>query len=473
MSRQKISRRPVISGITVAFVASLMAQLVWTVDVDRDQIQRLKDQLAVETRTAGDQFVRFFVPPPARSLNELDVDQLSAADLIRPLNAPQILSLDVKCGADNMQIQLKFDRPFNGIVYSKGYFSSKSCHHVAGGGGRTSRSFTIGADSCGTRFSRHEDGREYMENSIVIQNDAGLQKAFDSARKIRCMLRPHGARQVNEKVVSYAFNVDTLHQKEVTFETDEDVSKANAVLDIQIGQGPYAPSVDGLVKIGDILTMVVEAEGDNDVDVRVRQCIAMNGDRSSHVNLTDDVGCTMKPNLLSPWLKTRQEKAVMAYSYFSAFKFPEQMDVIIECNLDLCKGECGVCEEDVTAVSEALSRSRRSVNGSSSAAEQRTEAREPVRLARRLRVVAPQDIAITEATRTLLPHDTALDVRFDTVCVSVLTFVISLVVILLLLFVASITTAVLCVRARGQNTALVTTLPDSSFHAFSSISGKP
>ena len=26
------------------------------------------------------------------------------------------------------------------------------------------------------------------------------------------------------------------------------------------------------------------------------------------------------------------------------------MDVIIECNLDLCKGECGFCEEDVTAV---------------------------------------------------------------------------------------------------------------------------
>ena len=33
------------------------------------------------------------------------------------------------------------------------------------------------------------------------------------------------------------------------------------------------------------------------------------------MNLTDDVGCTMKPNLLSPWLKTRQEKAVMAYRY--------------------------------------------------------------------------------------------------------------------------------------------------------------
>ena len=112
------------------------------------------------------------------------------------------------------------------------------------------------------------------------------------------------------------------------------------------------------------------------------------------------------------------------------------------------------------------------MNGSSSAA-QRAEAREPVRLARRLRVVAPQDIAITEATRTLLPHDTARDVRYDTVCVSVLTFVISLVAILLLLFVASITTAVLCVRARGQNTALVTALPDASFHAFSTISGKP
>ena len=61
-------------------------------------------------------------------------------------------------------------------------------------------------------------------------------QAFDSARKIRCMLRPQGARRVNEKVVSYAFNVDTLHQKEVTFETDEDVSKANAVLDIQVSR---------------------------------------------------------------------------------------------------------------------------------------------------------------------------------------------------------------------------------------------
>ncbi|XP_037068777.1 uncharacterized protein LOC119090088 [Pollicipes pollicipes] len=370
-----------------------------------------------------------------------------------------------------MQLQIAFDRPFEGIIYSKGYFSSPLCHHASGGPAGRTRSFIISADACGTRFNRLKDGRDYMENVIVVQNDVGLQKAFDTARKIRCMLRPKGARQVNEKTVTYAFNVDTLDQKEVTFETDEDpVSKANAVLDIQIGQGPYAPSVDGLVKIGDILTMVVEAEGDRDVDVRVRQCIAMNGDRTSHVNLTDDVGCTMKPNLLSPWLKTKQNNAVMAYSYFSAFKFPEQMDVIIECNLDLCKGECGFCQEDVVTVSRVLERSRRELNASA-AAVQRAEAREPVRLARRLRVVAPQDIAITEATRTLLPGGASAGAGGDAVCLSVLTFVVGLVVILLLLFVASIATAVLCVRARGQTTALVTALPDASFHAFSSYLG--
>ena len=39
---------------------------------------------------------------------------------------------------------------------------------------------------------------------------------------------------MNEKVVSYAFNVDQLNQREVTFETEEDVSKANAALDIQV-----------------------------------------------------------------------------------------------------------------------------------------------------------------------------------------------------------------------------------------------
>ena len=51
--------------------------------------------------------------------SDLGVDRLRPSDLIRPQNAPKILALDVKCEADSMQIVLKFDKPFHGIVYSK------------------------------------------------------------------------------------------------------------------------------------------------------------------------------------------------------------------------------------------------------------------------------------------------------------------------------------------------------------------
>lgn len=57
-----------------------------------------------------------------------------------------------------------------------------------------------------------------------------------------------------------------LNQEIVTFSGDT----ASARLDIQIGRGPFAPAADGLVKIGETMTLVVSVEGDPGFDLQVR-----------------------------------------------------------------------------------------------------------------------------------------------------------------------------------------------------------
>jgi len=60
-------------------------------------------------------------------------------------------------------------------------------------------------------------------------------------------------------------SVDMLNQEIVTFSGDT----ATAKLDIQIGKGPFAPAADGLVKIGETMTLVVSVEGDPGFDLQV------------------------------------------------------------------------------------------------------------------------------------------------------------------------------------------------------------
>ncbi|ROT66255.1 hypothetical protein C7M84_015717, partial [Penaeus vannamei] len=60
----------------------------------------------------------------------------------------------------------------------------------------------------------------------------------------------------------------------------------------------------------------------------------------------------------------------------------------------------------------------------------------------------------------------------EDVCMSVATFVGGLVVMLAVLVLSSVVTAVLCLRVRTIPSAASTYPPDSSFHAFSTVSGK-
>lgn len=58
---------------------------------------------------------------------------------------------------------------------------------------------------------------------------------------------------------------------------------------LQIGRGPFAPSASGLVKIGELMTMVVGVEGPSGTDLLVRECVAHDGNFQDTYQLTDEV----------------------------------------------------------------------------------------------------------------------------------------------------------------------------------------
>ena len=61
----------------------------------------------------------------------------------RPRDMANIKSLDVMCGKTHMEVQISFDRPYNGIIFSKGAVDQYNCIYVKPQTGATAYSFNI------------------------------------------------------------------------------------------------------------------------------------------------------------------------------------------------------------------------------------------------------------------------------------------------------------------------------------------
>ncbi|XP_043248214.1 uncharacterized protein LOC122395009 [Colletes gigas] len=310
---------------------------------------------------------------------------------------PHIHSLDVECSKTMMTINIEFNRAFDGVIYSKGYFMTPECRYVEQNSGQTKYSFTVSLDSCGTQFINDfagEAGQAYLENVLVLQNEPGIQEVWDTVRRVRCLWEGN----IN-KALSVNFSVDMLTQEIVTFSGDTAVAK----LDIQVGRGPFAPTADGLVKIGETMTLVVTVEGDPAFDLQVRDCVARDESSANTIQLTDERGCILKPKLFGAFQKTNDTgntgASIIAYAFFQAFKFPDVMDLFIECNVELCKTDCEPCPESNQQIEPG--RRRRSINYTPS----NTSAvllSDPIRVARGFRVIMEDDLS--EASNQILEH---------------------------------------------------------------------
>lgn len=253
---------------------------------------------------------------------------------------PHIHAITVDCGKEMMTINIEFNKPYNGIVYSQDHFNEPECIYVRENSNQAKFSFTVSLNTCGTRFFSdfENEGQAYLENVLVLQNEPGIQEVWDHIRRVRCLWEGN----LNKQLVS-SLSVGMLNQITSNFSGDT----AMARLDIQTGRGPFAPDTSGLVKIGETMTLVVTVTGDAGFDILVRECVARDSESRHVVPLTDSNGCVLKPKLFGAFQKTRETgntgASIIAFAFFKAFKFPDEMDLIIQCDVELCKTDCEVC----------------------------------------------------------------------------------------------------------------------------------
>lgn len=259
-------------------------------------------------------------------------------------DSPQIKHLQVQCEKTHMRVNIEFDRPFYGMIFSKGFYSDSHCVHLKPGTGHLSATFEIFLNSCGMTSSANHNAAgygaptpsgSYVENTIIIQYDPYVQEVWDQARKLRCTWY-----DFYEKAVTFRpFQVDMLHAVTANFLGDN----LQCWMQIQVGKGPWASEVSGIVKIGQTMTMVLAIKDDeNKFDMLVRNCVAHDGKRAP-IQLVDQHGCVVRPKIMSKFQKIKNfgpSASVVSFAYFQAFKFPDSMNVHFQCVIQVCRYNC-------------------------------------------------------------------------------------------------------------------------------------
>jgi len=255
---------------------------------------------------------------------------------------PQIQDIQVQCEKTSVRVNVKFDRPFYGMVFSKGFYSDPNCVHLASGSGTITASFEIFLNTCGMSSSGNTEtygqpnpAGSYVENTIIIQYDPLVQEVWDQARKLRCTWYDY-----YEKSVTFRpFQVDMINAVTANFLGDN----LQCWMQIQVGKGPWSSEVSGIVKIGQTMTMVLGIKDDeNKFDMLVRNCVAHDGKRAP-IQLVDELGCVTRPKIMSNFQKIKNfgsSASVVSYAYFQAFKFPDSMNVHFQCVIQVCRYNC-------------------------------------------------------------------------------------------------------------------------------------
>lgn len=337
----------------------------------------------------------------------------------------------MQCSKEMMTINLEFNRIFDGVIYSKGHYSNPECRYVQENSGQTKYTFTVSLDKCGTEFVNAFDtqNQSYLENVLVLQNEPGIQEVWDTVRSVRCLWEGN-----IKDTLSVAFSIGMLSQEIITFSGDTAMAK----LDVLMGRGPLGQPANGLVKIGEEMTLAVSVSGDPGFDLQVKDCKAVDAEGKNSVALTDEQGCILKPKLFGAFQKTRDTgssgASIIAYAYFNAFKFPDEMDLMIECNIELCKTDCDICPKDGQQVIPAKRR-RRDVSYND------TITGDWVTMGKLVRVILPED----------LNKKAALELSTkDHICMTIHSFVFSTAVLVTLLIITSFISLCLYMKRREK-----------------------
>lgn len=261
------------------------------------------------------------------SSSALNLPTLNALALDASEKIFKIDLIDVKCdkNEDGMHVTIQFDEPFDGVIYSQGYFSDPkcrycrdrktifclyskistlvtshmlhfTCRYVSSGENEQTFNFVVPFGGCGSRPSCAIC--DSIDNILVVQQDEEVQGEFDAARKISCSRTDV---EDEKKIFFKPFIVEMLDV--VTVPTAH--GGVDCWMDIQRGLFPKLTPIGQAIKIGEQLTVLVYLRDDkSEYDLSVRNCWAYDSEnfddkKTGKVQLSDASGCSMYALLYS------------------------------------------------------------------------------------------------------------------------------------------------------------------------------
>jgi len=411
---------------------------------------------------------------------------------------PKIVSLDVQCEKNLMKVSIKFDKPFYGIIFSKGFYSDVNCVHLPAGVGRTDAQFDIAINSCGTTgntenglygYGADSGSGTYFENTIVVQYDPQVQEVWDQARKLRCTWHD----QYEKSVTFRPFPVDMLDVVRADFAGDN----VGCWMQIQVGKGPWASEVSGLVKIGQTMTMVLAIKDDEQkFDMLVRNCMAHDGKRAP-IQLVDQKGCVTRPKLMSKFTKIKNfgaSASVLSYAHFQAFKFPDSMEVHFQCTIQICRYQCPeqcanqndkpTAESTSESYGAPIAKPQESYNSPSRS--KRDSSKDTIFREKRDEDEEMEDIGVEKIIHVVSSGDLTFDIKDEVnntmidvyptvaqtfheeqgyICMSTPAFAATLIILLAILVISCFLSAFLCLRHRSYygDTSLIAAFTNPVF----------
>ncbi|XP_055348888.1 uncharacterized protein LOC129595800 [Paramacrobiotus metropolitanus] len=212
------------------------------------------------------------------------------------------------------------------------------------------------------------EGLQWVENTVIIQQDREVQDVLDEAKSLQCEWR----NSYNKKSVSNGYRVDVADVVRASFPGDS----VGAYMQIRNGLGPLTPETKGVVKIGNPLTLVIAlTDSGNKFDLFVHSCTAKGEGKAAPMQLVDANGCVVREKHMGPFVPFYDANSTfganrVTFAYFQAFKFPDSADVNIDCAVTICRNACPrQCFGKYNGDAEALLKTWRSENGRSLNAE--------------------------------------------------------------------------------------------------------
>lgn len=214
------------------------------------------------------------------------------------------------------------------------------------------------------------------------------------------------------------------------------------------------------VKIGDLLTLVVEIENQDKFGMSVADCTVRDGLGWSEQVLFNDQGCPVDVELMPPFEYTTDRTS--ASVKFLAHKFPYTSSVYYQCNVRLClrNGTCGelpLCDSE----GNDLRRKRRSVDDNDGGVKADFRITDPIFAQNATTVEVFGGFYVTDTTDNrdtrLFDDVTDTEVREDQLCISSRDFAIGIAVAGLILMIAVVAAILfLCARRRRKRVSSTT-----------------